>query len=190
MIVTIARENGSGGRDVGKKLADMLGIKCYDQEIIAETAKIAGIDPAKVIDGEEKAKRTNVFFGGIPASNPIFAAQSEVIKALAEKGSCVFVGRCADYVLRDCGDVLRVFIHAPIEVRTARSAERNNITEKEAFVRVRDTDRERALYYQRHTGIVWGIVQNYNLSIDTGAIGIDNAAKLIIEYIRMSGYEI
>lgn len=131
-----------------------------------------------------------MFFYGIPAPNPVFVAQSKAIETLAANGPCVFVGRCADYVLRDRSDVINVFVKAPMEARVARSSKRNNISEKEAFARVKDKDSERALYYQRYTGIVWGTVENYDLTIDTSVIGVENAAKLIIEYARMAGYKL
>ncbi len=189
-IFTIARQNGSGGREVGRVLAERLGIRCYDQEIIAETARIAGMSIEDVKEKEERSDRTSMFFGGIPAPSPVFTSQSEAIRRLAAEGSCVFVGRCADYVLRDRGDVIRIFIHAPTEARVERSSKRNGISREDAFDRIREKDRERAVYYQRYTGIVWGTVQNYHMSIDTGAIGINNAADLIIEFARMSGYDV
>ncbi len=190
LIITIARQNGSGGREVGKILADLLGIRCYDQEILAESANESGISLQEIEKKEERTSRTNMFFYGIPAPNPVFVAQSKAIETLAANGPCVFVGRCADYVLRDRSDVINVFVKAPMEARVARSSKRNNISEKEAFARVKDKDSERALYYQRYTGIVWGTVENYDLTIDTSVIGVENAAKLIIEYARMAGYKL
>ncbi|MGN0138718.1 MAG: AAA family ATPase [Candidatus Methanomethylophilaceae archaeon] len=190
LIITIARQNGSGGREVGKILADLLGIRCYDQEILAEAANESGISLQEIEKKEERTSRTNMFFYGIPAPNPVFVAQSKAIETLAANGPCVFVGRCADYVLRDRSDVINVFVKAPMEARVARSSKRNNISEKEAFARVKDKDSERALYYQRYTGIVWGTVENYDLTIDTSVIGVENAAKLIIEYARMAGYKL
>lgn len=190
LIITIARQNGSGGREVGKILADLLRIRCYDQEILAEAANESGISLQEIEKKEERTSRTNMFFYGIPAPNPVFVAQSKAIETLAANGPCVFVGRCADYVLHDRSDVINVFVKAPMEARVARSSKRNNISEKEAFARVKDKDSERALYYQRYTGIVWGTVENYDLTIDTSVIGVENAAKLIIEYARMAGYKL
>ena len=173
-----------------KILADLLGIRCYDQEILAEAANESGISLQEIEKKEERTSRTNMFFYGIPAPNPVFVAQSKAIETLAANGPCVFVGRCADYVLHDRSDVINVFVKAPMEARVARSSKRNNISEKEAFARVKDKDSERALYYQRYTGIVWGTVENYDLTIDTSVIGVENAAKLIIEYARMAGYKL
>ncbi len=190
LIITIARQNGSGGREVGKILADLIGVKCYDQEILAEAAEESGISLQEIEQKEERTSRTNMFFYGISAPNPVFIAQSKAIETLAANGPCVFVGRCADHVLRGRKDVINVFVKAPMEARIARSSKRNNISETEAFARVREKDSERALYYQRYTGTVWGVADNYDLTIDTSVIGVENAAKLIVEYARMAGYDI
>lgn len=186
VIVTIGRENGSGGREVGRILAGLMGVKCYDRELIEETARKAGVSVDEVMRSEERRAGSLLYFGGIPASNPLFDAQSEAIMDIASKGPCVFVGRCADYVLRNREDVVNVFITAPVPDRIRRSAERNGISERNAYERIKRKDDERAEYYRRHTGRVWGSVSNYNLSVDTGSIGVENAAKLILDYIRMA----
>ena len=103
VIVTIGRENGSGGREVGMILAGLMGVKCYDRELIEETARKAGVSVDEVMRSEERRAGSLLYFGGIPASNPLFDAQSEAIMDIASKGPCVFVGRCADYVLRNRG---------------------------------------------------------------------------------------
>lgn len=185
VIVTIGRENGSGGREVGSILAGMLGVKCYDRALIEATAERAGTSVDEVRSSEERRGRGHLYFGGIPAPNPLFRSQSEVILDLASQGPCVFVGRCADYVLRDRDDVVNVFITAPIEDRIRRSARRNGISEGEAGERVASTDRDREEYYRRYTGRAWGSVSNYDISIDTGRIGVENAARLVMEYIGM-----
>ncbi len=190
LMIAIARENGSGGREVGKTLADMLGIPCYDREIITAAAEKAGIPEEQVLKEEERINGKPITFYGISAPSPLFKAQSEAILSLASKGSAVFVGRCANYVLRkDYPNLVTVFVHAPSEDRIRRSAARNNISEKEAAARTADKDRERAAYYQRYTGEVWGVASGYSLSIDTGMIGVENAAKLIAEFTRMSQKE-
>lgn len=187
VIVTIGRENGSGGREVGSILAGILGVKCYDREIIEETAKKAGMDVEDVGKMEEGRISSSLFFGGIPSSNPLFVSQSEVIREIASSGSCVIIGRCADYVLRDRPGVVRVFVTAPVPDRIKRSASRNLISEKQAYDRIRSKDGERAEYYRRYTGRIWGSAPNYDLSINTSRIGVQQAAELIAEYIRMSG---
>lgn len=190
LIVTIGRQNGSGGREVGRILADMLGVRCYDKEIIEETARISGMSAEEVERSEERSRKSAVSYWGIPATNPLFEAQSKAILDIASKGPCVFVGRCADYVLRERRDVVNVFVTAPIPDRIKRSAARNGISGKEAYQRIKDKDKERADYYRRYTGQVWGAVSNVQLSVDTGAIGVENAARLIYEYIVMTGIEL
>lgn len=188
LIVTIGRQNGSGGREVGRILADMLGVRCYDREIIEETAKVSGMSVEEVERSEERSRKSAVSYWGIPASNPLFASQSKAILDIADRGPCVFVGRCADYVLRERKDVVNVFVTAPIPDRIKRSAARNGISEKDAYQRIKD--KERAEYYRRYTGQVWGAVSNVQLSVDTGVIGVENAAKLIYDYIALTGIEL
>ncbi len=187
VIITIGRENGSGGREVGEKLSEILDIPCYDQEIIAETAGRIGIDAKEIDRMEESNKDGLISYWGIPSANPLFAEQSKIIAELASKGPCIFIGRCADFILGGRKDVVKVFIHAPVGDRIIRSAKRNGISEKEAYERIRRKDAQRASYYQRYTGRVWGAVGNYDLSVSTGDIGIDGAAKLILGYIEMTG---
>lgn len=187
IVITIGRQNGSGGREVGRILADRLGIAYYDQEIISATAEESGLSREEVARSEERAGRSPFFFGGIPSPNPVFAAQSRTIAELAGKGPAVFVGRCSDYVLRNRRNVLNVFVHAPLGDRAERSSRRNGITVPEAVRRVQDTDRERAAYYNRYTGLVWGDVSNYHLSLDTAPVGVDGTADIIIAYAERAG---
>lgn len=184
MIVTIGRQNGSGGREVGQILAEKMGVRCYDRTLVEATAEKAGMTVEQVEREEERSRtRSMLFFGGIPSSNPIFEAQCEVIRDLASQGSCVFVGRCADRVLADRKDVLRVFVTAPTEDRIKRSAARNGITEEAAAKRIAEKDASRAEYYARYTGLRWGDVANYHLSLDSGPIGVDGVVKVIMEYM-------
>lgn len=182
LIVTISRQNGSGGREVGSRLAEMLGVKCYDNEIISATAAVAGMSVAEVRRNEERPAGV---FTDVSAPEPLFQSQSDVIRDLAARGSCVLVGRSADYVLRGRPNVVNVFIHAPVGVRVERSMARNGFSDKVAYETVTRKDRERAEYYKRNTGRVWGELSNYQLTIDTGMIGTDNAAKLIYDYVSM-----
>ena len=184
LVITIGRENGSGGREVGRILSETLGIPCYNSQIISETAKKAGLTEKDVEKKEEKDDGNIISYWGIPSANPLFATQSEIITDLASKGSCIFIGRCADHVLGGRDDVVRVFIHAPIGARILRSAERNGISEKEAYERIRKNDSERASYYQRYTGKLWGAVGNYDLTLNTGMIGTDGAAEIIMDFIK------
>lgn len=189
-IVTIGRQNGSGGREVGRILAGMMGVKCYDREIVEATAAATGRSVEDVERSEERGRRSPVSYWGVSPRNTLFDEQSRVILDLASKGPCVFVGRCADYVLREREDVVRVFVTAPVPDRIRRSAGRNGISEREAYSRITDKDAERSEYYRRYTGRAWGSVSNVDLSVDTGAIGVENAARLVLEYVRMAGYDV
>ena len=170
LTVTIGRQNGSGGREVGKVLADRLGVECYDRTVIEKTADRMGIPVEDAERMEERARTgSNLFFGGIPTANPLFVVQSDVIRSLASKGQCVFVGRCADYVLD----------------RIRRSADRNGISEKDAYARITSKDRSREEYYLRYTGRRWADSSNYHLTVDTGPIGIEGAVDLILTYMDL-----
>ena len=186
LTVTIGRQNGSGGREVGKALAERLGVECYDRSVIEGTADRMGILVEDAERMEERARTgSNLFFGGIPTTNLLFEVQNDVIRSLASKGQCVFVGRCADYVLSGRNDVLNVFITAPVSDRIRRSAERNGISEKDAYARISSKDRSRDEYYLRYTGRRWADSSNYHLTVDTGPVGIDGAVDLILAYMDL-----
>lgn len=185
-IIAIARENGSGGREIGKLLAERYGIPCYDSEIVAKTADVAGISESQAKAGEERATLgKGMFFGGIAPVNPLVQAQAEAVRQLASQGPCVFVGRNADYILRSNPELVTVFVHAPMEARIERSKQRNGFDGKQAMEHINRKDRERADYCMRYTDRVWGMASNYNLCIDTGAIGVEKAAEVIANYIDM-----
>ncbi len=185
-IVTIGRQNGSGGREIGRMLAEKLGVPCYDQEIVERTAEKCGTTVENIGKIEETSRTgSKLYFGGIPSPNPIFQQQAAAIRDLASEGPCVFVGRCADYVLRERKDVVNVFVTAPVPDRIKRSAARNGISEKEAYDRITEKDKGRAEYYMRYTGMTWGSVSNYHLSVNSGPIGVDGATELILTYIRL-----
>lgn len=182
-IIAIARQNGSGGRDVGRLLADRLGVPCYDCRIVSDAARIAGLSEETVMKEEERSCSKGLFFGGISPSNPVYRAQCRAIGDLAANGPCVFVGRNADFVLRNDPGLVSVFIHAPLEDRIRRSMSRNGISVDDAAKRVRDKDSERAEYCRRYTGRLWGESSNYDLSICTSRIGVEGAVDIIMEYI-------
>jgi cytidylate kinase len=188
-IITIARQNGSGGREIAEILAGKLGIRSYDRALISETARLSGLTEEQVYEREERGRKGGMTFYGFSAANPLYELQSEAIRRLAgEDGSCVFVGRCADYVLSGRPDLITVFVHASEEECARRSAGRNGISEGEARRRVAERNRERALYYHRYTGRVWGDAANYDLCVDTTRISLGQAADLIISYSRMRGF--
>lgn len=187
MIVTIGRQYGSGGREIGERLAQRLGYAYYDTMILEKASEKSGIKPSvmKRYDEQVADKWLNPMISGGMSKDtlllPVRAAlsQFEVIRQIGEKGAAVIVGRCADYVLREQNNVLSVFIHADWSRRVARVAARNGIEAKEAGVRVRNTDKHRAAYYNCYTEKKWGSADTYQLCLDSGAIGIDGAVNLL-----------
>ncbi|MDR1020865.1 MAG: cytidylate kinase-like family protein [Synergistaceae bacterium] len=187
-IVTIAREYGSGGRLIGRELARDLGVSFYDKEVIALAAKECGLHEDFIQTMEQK-KASGFFYNlymqnqELPIPEQVFLAQSSAIKSLAGKGSCVIIGRCADYVLDDMKNCVRVFIYAPIEarVRTVRDEYREGQGDVEAYIRKQD--KGRASYYNFFTQQKWGRAQNYNLCIDSG-IGIQASVRVIKNYVH------
>ena len=191
LIFTIGRQNGSGGREVGQALARRLGMKCYDQTVITETAKLAGLTEEQIYEDEEREKKGTLMFYGMPVANPIHQFQFDAIRKIAsENENGVFVGRCADYVLKGRENVVNIFIHASREACIKRSAERNGISMSDAGKRVDTKNANRAQYYMRYTGEAWGSVFRYDLCIDTTKITIEQAVDLIVEYCRMVGYDL
>ena len=188
-IVTISREFGSGGRTVGKKLAQKLQIPCYDQEIIEKIAAESGFAEDYIRDRSEYSPHTswiaNAFsersFSGVNNQDAIWMLQRKIILDLAAQGPWVIVGRCADYILRNVADCLRVFIHADFDKRAERIVEVYGETDVPTEKRLRDKDKRRAAYYQFYTDTKWGLAQNYHISLDSGTIGIDRCVELLAD---------
>lgn len=189
-IVTISREFGSGGRTVGKKLAQKLQIPCYDQEIIEKIAAESGFAEDYIRDRSEYSPHTswiaNAFsersFSGVNNQDAIWMLQRKIILDLGgAQGPCVIVGRCADYILRNVADCLRVFIHADFDKRAERIVEVYGETDVPTEKRLRDKDKRRAAYYQFYTDTKWGLAQNYHISLDSGTIGIDRCVELLAD---------
>ncbi len=200
-IITIARQFGSGGREVAKKVAEKMGIAFYDKELIGLAAKESGLSEA-MFDGIEEKATSSLLYSlvmGIQSSNGayyrygdtlnadgLFRIQSQVIRNLAEKGSCVIVGRCSDDVLREHPRLVNVFVHADAPWRVKRIMEVYNLKERDAENMMNKTDKRRASFYNFYTSRVWGNVGNYHLSIDTSKITLDQAADLIVDYAKMA----
>ena len=184
-VITISREFGSGGRTIGKKVAEKLGIPCYDAQIIQEMAKETGFTPDYVEEAGEYAPGgflasafTNRAFG--PTNEDIlWVHQNNVIVNLAQKGPCVIVGRCADYILKDQADCLKVFIHADLAFRANRIAKVYGERDQSPEERIRDKDKRRAAYHRFYTNMKWGYAQNYHLTLDSGTLGIDQCVDII-----------
>ena len=199
-IITIGREFGSGGCEIGHKLAEKLGIKCYDKDMLDLAAKESGI--CQEIFESHDEKPTNSFlyslvmdtysmgysgstYNDMPINHKIFLAQFDAIKKLAGEGPCVMVGRCADYALADWNDCFSIFVHADLDWRINRIASKHGKTPKEAKDMITKTDKSRASYYNYYTNKKWGAARSYNLCIDSGKLGIDYATEAIIESIKI-----
>ena len=197
-IYTIGREFGSGGREVGEKLAAKLGIKLYDKELLQQAAKDSGFCEEIFENHDEKPTNSFLYslvmdtysvsgysaapFLDMPLNHKVFLAQFETIKKIAEKESCVIVGRCADYALSDNPNCINVFIHADLDVRIKNVSWNLNITENKARDIINKTDKQRASYYNYYTSKKWGDSKSYNLSLDAGKLGTDNCVEMILKF--------
>lgn len=184
-VITISREFGSSGRTIGKKVAEQLGIPCYDAEIIQEMVKETGFTPEYVKEAGEytpgsflsSAFSSRLF--GLTNEDILWEHQYKVITELAQKGPCVIVGRCADYILQDKADCLKVFIHADMDFRARRIVEVYGEREQSPEERLRDKDKRRAAYHRFYTNMKWGYAQNYHLTLNSGVLGIDQCVNII-----------
>ena len=190
-IITISREFGSGGRTVGKKVAEQLGIPCYDSELIQKIAEESGFAENYV---KEAGKYTPGGFLSSALSNRAFGPTNEdilweiqcrVISELAEKGPCVIVGRCADYILRNRPDVVRVFVHADPEFCVEQAMKVDSLPENEVRKKISEIDDYRARYYKHHTGHDWYDARNYDLSINSGVLGFEGVVEEIVRYMEV-----
>lgn len=194
-IITISRQYGSGGREIGKKLAERLGIPFYDNALIEKAAKESGLIEAFFEDTERHAGNSLLYalyrgaqadrFGTsiLSMEDNIYLAQANVIRKVAEEGSCVIIGRCSDYILEDMPNVVKIFIHADLPFRIDRAVKIDGVEPAKAESVVLTKDKRRQNYYNFHATKKWGIAQNYNLCIDSGYCGIDCAVDVLYDYI-------
>lgn len=191
-VITVSREFGSGGRELGVKLADALGIPFYDKELISMAADDINIaeeafrryDEHIVVEDPLDRNFYHAFSDiyQVPMSDQIFVAQSNVIRRLASHGPCVIVGRCADRILEDS---VNLFVHAKMSWRAERvMAEEGGSDRKETERHIREIDEKRKDYYQYYTGNTWGKAQNYHLCLDTGLAGVDGCLKAVLSYLE------
>lgn len=198
-IVTIGRQFGSGGRKIAKKVADMLEVEFFDKNLIALAANESGLSENLFEGIDEKptnsllyslvmglqSNRGNFYrYNDMLNSDAIFRIQSQVIQDLAKDKSCVIVGRCSDYVLRENENLVNVFIHADTDFRVERVMDIYNLSEKEALDTMKKTDKKRSNYYNFYTNSEWGNVENYHISIDSSSLGIDSTARIICDFVR------
>lgn len=184
-IITISREFGSGGRTIGKKTAEKLGIPCYDAMLIQKIAEESGFAEEYIKEEGEytagswlSAAFTNRSMGPTNQDR-LWTIQQNIIQELAAKNSCVIVGRCADYILRDKADCLRVFIHSSMEHRTQRIIKEYGEREESPLQRLKDKDKRRAAYYRFYTDMKWGQAQNYQVCLDSGDLGLEKCVEII-----------
>lgn len=199
LIITIGRQYGSGGRIVGKKLAEALGISFYNREIIELAAQQSGMSEEAFEKVDETAASSLLYsiatgaymFGNyvspqvdLPLNDKLFILQSEIIKSIAIKESCVIIGRCADYILKNRKDVINVFIHASKEARKQRVIDEYGITANKVESYLNKIDKKRSTYYNYYTGEKWGYSTNYQLCLDSSVLGIEGCVHMIESFIH------
>ena len=197
-IITISRAFGSGGRTIGKEVAKRLNIPYYDKELVDKVAEESGFHADFIEEAGEYAPVTSSFLFNIAVSpNPtalmgtmsmadqLFICQTNVIRRLADEGPCVIIGRCADYILRDREDCLHVFIHSDMEHRAERIVRLYGETKQSPQKRLTDKDTKRKVYYRHYTNRNWGEAQNYHLSLNSGLIGVDKCADIIVDVAKL-----
>ena len=196
-IITIARQYGSGGHDIGKKLAEELKIPFYDKELLERAAKDSGFCQEIFENYDEKPTNSFLYslvmdtysmgystaaFAEMPLNHKIFLAQFNAIKDIAKEGPCVIVGRCADYALADFPNVVNVYLYADLQSRIARIARRHDVTDAKAKDLIQKTDKSRASYYNYYTNKKWGEATGYDLCLNTASLGIDGTIHMIREF--------
>lgn len=201
-IVTIAREYGSGGRECGKKLAELTGYKFYDKDLITLAAQKSGMSTDALNSVDEKAASSllytlalgsSIYNNGmgsvnLPINDKLFVVQSQIIKDIANSGEgAIIVGRCADYVLSEKDNVVKVYITSDFDTRVNTVMKRHDLTQPQARDLIIKTDKRRSNYYSYYTGEKWGKADKYDLVVSTAKVGIDGAAGLIADYIKMLG---
>ena len=200
VVITIGRQFGSGGRYVGRLLAEKLGVPFYDKELLSEAAKNSGICEEIFEEHDEKPTRSLLFslvtgmqshmaagnfYMDMPLNHKIFLSQFDAIRRIAGEGSCVIVGRCADYVLRENPDAVSIFVKGDMESKIARAVKYYGIEEDKAEERIRKADKQRASYYNYYATATWGDVDNYDLVVDTGVLGVEGAVELIAKFLEL-----
>lgn len=200
IVITIGRQFGSGGRELGKLLAERLGIGYYDKELLVEAARRAGVNPEFFERSDERAPSFfsgvlqftmgyhpyNLFSGSVSISDDaLYRAQSDFIRSLAERESCVIVGRTADYVLRDHPRKVDIFVHAPVEACVERLMRRGDRTDREAARALAEkTNKLLAGYYNFYTDKTWGDARSYDLTFDSSKLDMEQMADIVADYVR------
>lgn len=197
-VITISRQFGSGGRTIGKELAERLGVPYYDKELVDAVAKESGFSHEFIEEIGEYASVTSSFLFNIAVSShpmglvdsmsvsdKLYVYQTNVIRDLADKGPCVIVGRCADFILKDRPNCLHAFIHADYDFRAKRIVELYGETKQTPEKRLQDKDSKRKVYYRHYTNRVWGEAQNYDICLDAGKLGIERCVDILTDIAEM-----
>lgn len=197
-IITIEREYASGGREIGKKVAEELGIPFYNREILEMAAERCSVSPEYLENAEEAAPKSFLYSlmlssnptrsveENLPLSDKIYIIESQIIQEIAKKSSCVIVGRCANYILSDTEDVFSVFIYSNKEARIKRAVEQYGVDKKKALGILKKFDKRRETFYSINTGGNWYDKENYAMCLNSGALGIDFCSKLILDAVKES----
>ncbi|MDR0888786.1 MAG: cytidylate kinase-like family protein [Coriobacteriales bacterium] len=189
-IITISRQYGSGGREVGHRVADQLGYAYYDKKLIQRIAKLGDVDVDFVnANGEGLMGKLSTILshlgaegndeGSLPLPDRLFLIESRTVKQIANEGPCVIIGHCADHFLEDRDDVLNVFIYAGWDSRVQRVMKRNDLNEPDSIHRIKRIDRNRKSFYEQYTDRHWGQSTNYDISLSSSCFGIEDAATII-----------
>ena len=198
-IITIGRQFGSAGREIGMRIAEDFGIKLYDKEMLARAAKESGICEELFETHDEKPTNSFLYslvmdtysmgcgntYNDMPINHKVFLAQFDAIKKIADEGPCILVGRCADYALESYKNVVTVFIHADLNARIRRIARIYDLTDAKAKDLIVKTDKKRASYYNYYTNKKWSDAESYELCVNSGELGVEGTAKMIEQYVMM-----
>ena len=197
-IITISRQFGSGGRTVGRLIAEKLNIPFYDKELVDQIALESGFAPKFVEENGEHSPGRSVLsyafastgvpgvMNGLSTADFLWSIQCSTILQLAEKGPCVIVGRNADYILKDRKDVLHIFVRADMDFRADRIVRLYGESEKSPVARLQEKDKRRSVNYQHYTGRVWGAAENYDICVNTSTIGVEEAANIVVDIVNRS----
>ena len=197
-IITVSREFGSGGRSIGRMIAQTLDIPFYDSELVKQISLESGFAPKFVEEHGEHSPGNSLFsyafapqgvpgvMNGLSTADFLWNIQCSVILQLAEQGPCVIVGRNADYILKDRPDVLNVFIHADKEFRAERIVRLYGNSEKTPAARLQEKDKRRRVNYQHYTGRNWGVAENYDICLNSGVLGVERCAEIIVDIVKKS----
>ena len=194
MIITIGRQHGSSGREIARLLAEKLNYKCYDKEIVDEAANHSDFSRDLIDAFDEKRMSAFILHAGGYGLNENFrlnmqvvSAQFEAMRNIAEKGNCIFVGRCADYILRDHDDLISVFILGDMDERLKCLERRQGLDEVEARKKIKEVDKDRPSFYRYYSDQTWGDAQNYDMCINSSKLGVEGTVQVILDYIKARG---